>query len=87
MVRTPRLLRPVQQVLKDDAVYVYHTKINTKPAIEGTVWQWHQDYGSWMRDGCARPDMEPPRAEGSDQRLVERASCDHRRHSERVIGA
>ena len=57
LVRTPRLLRPVRQVLKDDAVYVYHTKINTKPAIEGTVWQWHQDYGSWMRDGCARPDM------------------------------
>lgn len=57
MVRTPRLLRPVQQVLKDDAVYVYHTKINTKPAIEGTVWQWHQDYGSWKRDGCLRPDM------------------------------
>src|SRR5436305_984612 len=57
LVRTPRLLRPVQQVLKDDAVYVYHTKINTKPAIEGTVWQWHQDYGSWTRDGCLRPDM------------------------------
>ena len=28
----------MQQVLKDDGVYVYHTKINTKPAIEGTVW-------------------------------------------------
>ena len=38
-------------------VYVYHTKINTKPAIEGTVWMWHQDYGSWQRDGCPRPDM------------------------------
>src|SRR5215510_4993796 len=57
LVRTPRLLRPVQQVLKDDRVCVYHTKINTKPAIEGTVWQWHQDYGSWKRDGCPRPDM------------------------------
>jgi ectoine hydroxylase len=57
LVHTPRLLRPVQQVLKDDAVYAYHTKINAKPAIEGTVWQWHQDYGSWQRDGCARPDM------------------------------
>ena len=21
------------------------------------MWQWHQDYGSWKRDGCARPDM------------------------------
>src|SRR5258708_3734768 len=56
LVRTPRLLRPIQQALKDDAVYVYHTKINTKPAIEGTVWQWTQDYGSWNGDGCLRPD-------------------------------
>src|SRR5436309_1018991 len=30
--------------------------------------------------------MEPPRAEGSDQRLVERTARDHRRDGERVIG-
>jgi ectoine hydroxylase len=57
LVRSPRVLRPVQQALDTDGVYVYHTKINTKPAIEGTVWMWHQDYGSWKRDGCPRPDM------------------------------
>jgi L-proline 4-hydroxylase len=57
LVRTPRVLKPTMQVLDTDGVYVYHTKINTKPAIEGTVWMWHQDYGSWMRDGCPRPDM------------------------------
>ena len=57
LVRTPRVLRPVQQVLRDDEIYVYHTKINTKPAIEGTVWQWHQDYGSWKRDGCPENTM------------------------------
>src|SRR3954469_16021918 len=57
LVRTPRVLRPTMQVLNTDEVYVYHTKINTKLAIEGTVWMWHQDYGSWMRDGCPRPDM------------------------------
>lgn len=57
LVRTPRVLGPTQQVLSTGGVYVYHTKINTKPAIEGTVWMWHQDYGSWQRDGCARPDM------------------------------
>ena len=57
LTRTPRVLRPVQQVLRDDEIYVYHTKINTKPAIEGTVWQWHQDYGSWKRDGCPRNTM------------------------------
>ena len=57
LVRTPRVLQPVRQALDTDAVYVYHTKINTKPAIEGTVWMWHQDYGSWQRDGCTRADM------------------------------
>jgi L-proline 4-hydroxylase len=57
LVRTPRVLKPTMQVLNTDGVYVYHTKINTKPAIEGTVWMWHQDYGSWQRDGCPRPDM------------------------------
>jgi ectoine hydroxylase len=57
LVRTPRVLKPVRQVLKDDSVYVYHSKINTKPAIEGAIWQWHQDYGQWSLDGCARPDM------------------------------
>src|ERR671930_2534884 len=56
-VRTPRVLEPTRQALGTDAVYIYHTKINTKPAIEGTVWMWHQDYGSWQRDGCLRPDM------------------------------
>ena len=56
LVRTPRVLEPTMQALGGDA-YVYHTKINTKPAIEGTVWMWHQDYGSWQRDGCLRPDM------------------------------
>lgn len=57
LVRTPRVLRPVQQVLKDDAVYVYHSKINTKPAIEGAVWQWHQDYGQWSLDNVGGPSM------------------------------
>jgi ectoine hydroxylase len=57
LVRSPRVLKPTMKVLSTDGVYVYHTKINTKPAIEGTVWMWHQDYGSWQRDGCPRADM------------------------------
>ena len=57
LTRTPRVLRPVQQVLRTDETYIYHTKINMKPAIEGTVWSWHQDYNSWSKDGCPRPDM------------------------------
>src|SRR5216117_2674984 len=42
LVRTPRVLAPTRQALGTDEVYVYLTKINTKPAIEGTVWMWHQ---------------------------------------------
>jgi len=57
LVRTPRVLRPVRQVLRTEETYVYHTKINMKPAIEGTIWAWHQDYNSWSKDGCPRPDM------------------------------
>ena len=57
LVRTPRVLEPTRRALDTDEVYVYHAKINTKPAIEGTVWMWHQDYGSWQRDGCTRADM------------------------------
>src|SRR2546430_10324621 len=56
LVRTPRVLAPTRQALGTDEVYVYHTKINTKPAIEGTVWMWHQDYGSWPPDRCPGPD-------------------------------
>ena len=57
LVRTPRVLRPVRQVLGTDETYVYHTKINAKPAIEGTIWMWHQDYNSWSKDGCPTPNM------------------------------
>lgn len=55
--RSPRLLRPAQDVLGDDALYVYHTKCNLKTAIDGSVWQWHQDYGSWKKDGVPEPTM------------------------------
>jgi ectoine hydroxylase len=55
--RSPRLLGGAQQLLGDDALYIHHTKCNLKTAIDGSVWQWHQDYGAWKRDGIARSDM------------------------------
>ncbi len=54
---SPRLLEPARQLLRDDALYIHHTKCNLKTAIDGSVWQWHQDYGAWKRDGIAEPDM------------------------------
>ena len=55
--RTPRVLRTAQQVLGDDDVYLHHCKVNMKPAIEGSAWPWHQDFGSWHLDGIAEPRM------------------------------
>ena len=47
LARLPRILEPAQQLLRDDALYVYHSKCNMKEAIKGEIWQWHQDYGAW----------------------------------------
>jgi ectoine hydroxylase len=55
--RSPRLLLPARQLLRDDSLYVYHTKCNLKTAIDGSVWQWHQDYGTWRNDGVPAPDL------------------------------
>ena len=57
MTLSPRLLGNAQALLGDDALYIHHTKCNLKSAIDGSVWQWHQDYGAWKRDGIAEPDM------------------------------
>jgi ectoine hydroxylase len=57
VARSPRLLAPAQQLLADEALYVFHTKCNLKNAIDGSVWQWHQDYGSWRRDGVPEPSL------------------------------
>lgn len=55
--RTPRALGVAQQVLGERDLYLHHSKVNVKAAIEGSVWPWHQDYGSWMLDGIQRPDL------------------------------
>ena len=49
LARHPRMVEPVRQVL-DEAVYMHQFKINGKAAFDGDVWQWHQDYGTWMND-------------------------------------
>jgi ectoine hydroxylase len=57
LARTPRALGVAQQVLGDERLYLHHSKVNVKTAIEGSVWPWHQDYGSWQRDGLRAPDL------------------------------
>ena len=53
----PRVLEPARQLLGDDEIYLHHSKVNKKAAIEGSAWPWHQDFGSWHLDGIAKPDM------------------------------
>lgn len=55
LVRNPKILRPAQQILRDD-VYVHQFKINAKAAFAGDLWAWHQDYVFWQNeDGMAQP--------------------------------
>src|SRR5208282_229469 len=57
LARHPRMVEPIMQIF-GEAVYMHQFKINGKMAFDGDVWQWHQDYGTWLRDD----DMPQPRA-------------------------
>jgi ectoine hydroxylase len=47
--RHPRMIEPVQELF-GEKLYMHQFKINGKAAFEGDVWQWHQDYGTWLND-------------------------------------
>jgi len=49
LARHPRMVEPVQALL-GEALYMHQFKINGKAAFDGDVWQWHQDYGTWLND-------------------------------------
>ncbi len=49
LARHPRMVQPVMDLF-DEEVYMHQFKINGKQAFDGDVWQWHQDYGTWLND-------------------------------------
>jgi len=49
LARHPRMVQPVMDLFGEQ-VYMHQFKINGKMAFEGDVWQWHQDYGTWLND-------------------------------------
>jgi len=57
LARHPRMVEPVEQLL-GEKLYMHQFKINGKAAFDGDVWQWHQDYGTWLNDDL----MPEPRA-------------------------
>lgn len=50
-----RIVNSMRALLRED-VYHWHSKVMLKYP-EGGVWEWHQDYGYWYRNGCAYPRM------------------------------
>jgi ectoine hydroxylase len=57
LARHPRMVKPVEQLF-GEKLYMHQFKINGKNAYDGDVWQWHQDYGTWLNDDL----MPAPRA-------------------------
>lgn len=57
MARTPRLLASAHELLRDEQLYMFHSKCNVKEAIDGEIWQWHQDFGVWKYDGMPTGDV------------------------------
>jgi ectoine hydroxylase len=49
LARHPRMVDPIRQLFGEE-VYMHQFKINGKQAFDGDVWQWHQDYGTWLND-------------------------------------
>lgn len=56
IVRSPRVVKAMEQLLRDE-VYHYHHKVMLKEPRVGGAWEWHQDYGYWYNNGCLYPTM------------------------------
>jgi ectoine hydroxylase len=54
--RHPRLAGLMQELM-GTGLSILHSKLAFKAAFTGSVQYWHQDYGYWVGDGYARPDM------------------------------
>jgi ectoine hydroxylase len=56
IVRSLRIVEPMEAVLGGE-VYHYHHKMILKEPYVGGAWAWHQDYGYWYNNGCLFPLM------------------------------
>jgi ectoine hydroxylase len=57
IVRIRKLVEPSSQLIGDE-VYAHQTKINSKFAMIGDWWDWHQDYTYWkLDDGMPAPEV------------------------------
>ena len=54
-VRVERLVETSRDLLAREEIYHWHTKISFKPPGTKARWDWHQDYGSWYKEGALYP--------------------------------
>ncbi|GHJ41602.1 ectoine hydroxylase [Streptomyces sp. TS71-3] len=55
LVRDPRVLGPVRQILGSE-VYVHQSRVNYKPGFGGGPFYWHSDFETWhAEDGMPTP--------------------------------
>ena len=55
LARHPRLIGPVEQLLRD-RIYIHQSRLNPKQTFDGGTWSWHQDFGTWnYEDGMPEP--------------------------------
>lgn len=55
VVRMPRLIDPVRQLLGPESFYIYNSHIFGKEPFTGAAMMWHQDYGYWRLEGMPEP--------------------------------
>ena len=56
IVRLERLVAIAESLLECEC-YHYHSKLVRKHAAQPVSLAWHQDYGSWYKDGCLSPNL------------------------------
>jgi len=55
--RLEKIVTPSKQLI-GSSIYLHQYKINTKEALKGEWWEWHQDFPYWnIDDGIEQPDM------------------------------
>lgn len=58
LVRDPRVIEPVSDIIGQSSVSIWTNKLNLKRGMEGSGFGWHQDSPYWVHD-CDHVDLLP----------------------------
>ncbi|MFT5113068.1 MAG: ectoine hydroxylase [Parasphingorhabdus sp.] len=49
LARHPAIIEPAMRIIESD-IYIFQCILNLKRAFSGDMWQWHQDYPTYLTD-------------------------------------